>query len=67
MRRQSTHIETQNRSMSLALGASRTGESTTALNPRQDWRGFSFAGYWFSYFYFSSASPSSATRQKIPG
>lgn len=41
----------------------------SANDPRQDWRGFSFGGYWFSYyyFYFSNASPFSAARQVMPG
>jgi hypothetical protein len=57
-------------SMMLPMGRQQTAKEIFAsIDPRQDWRGFSFGGYWFSYyyFYFSNASPSSAARQMMPG
>jgi hypothetical protein len=56
--------------MMLPTGRQQTAKNIVAsIDPRPDWRGFSFGGYWFSYyyFYFSNASPSSAARQMMPG
>jgi hypothetical protein len=55
--------------LSLRDGQMSATAHTLTNDPRQEWRGFSFGGYWFSYyyFYFSNASPSSAARQVMPG
>ena len=56
--------------MSMPIGRRQAANQNAASNdPRPSWRGFSFGGYWFSYyyFYFSNASPSSAARQMMPG
>jgi hypothetical protein len=55
-------------SMPLRAGHLVMSVQTAAIeNPRQTWRGFSFGGYWFSYYYFSSASPSCAAGRLMPG
>jgi hypothetical protein len=61
-----THQQKPQR-LSLSGRLQTTGEITVVQNPRHDWRGFSFGGYWFSYYFFSGASPSSAARQMMPG
>jgi hypothetical protein len=56
--------------MSMPIGRQQVADSINASNdPRLAWRGFSFGGYWFSYyyFYFSTASPFSAARPMMPG
>jgi hypothetical protein len=65
------HSHTHNNATPIAmpLGRQQAANSIHVANdPRHLWRGFSFAGYWFSYYYyFSNASPSSAARQMMPG
>jgi hypothetical protein len=59
-----------NLSIAMPIGRQQAANSIDASNdPRHSWRGFSFGGYWFSYyyFYFSNASPSSAARPMMPG
>jgi hypothetical protein len=58
--------------MSIAMHHGRlqaANQMELSSDPRPSWRGFSFGGYWFSYyyFYFTHASPFSAARQMMPG
>jgi hypothetical protein len=45
----------------------RTPSLAATLNLRPAWRGFSFSGFWFSYYYFTGGTPSCAGGKLIPG
>ncbi len=45
----------------------RTASFSATSNLRPTWRGFSFSGFWFSYYYFTGATPSCAGGKLIPG
>jgi hypothetical protein len=68
-RNEHSHTQTMSMPNGRNLGRQLAGSPINASNdPRHLWRGFSFGGYWFSYYYyFSNASPSSAARQMMPG
>lgn len=61
-------LHSQAKPMSMPIGRQQAANQFDLSNgPRLSWRGFSFGGYWFSYYYFSTASPSGTARQMMPG